>query len=85
MSSDKKDTASIEYVGFGFTLEEATKHMHQEVMLKTKKGQNQNLKNIGLVLGILHLNEEIELVVQFYEKAQQFTKSEFESQLDVIS
>lgn len=85
MSSDTKDTATIEYVGFGFTLEEATKLMHQEVMRKDKKSEAKTLNNTGLVLGILHLNEEIELVVQFYQKAQQFNKSEFESQLDVIS
>lgn len=85
MSSDTTDTATIEYVGFGFTLEEATKLMHQEVMLKDKKSEAKTLNNTGLVLGILHLNEEIELVVQFYQKAQQFNKSEFESQLDVIS
>ena len=84
--SDRDDSnATFEYVGFGFTLKEATKLMHHEVMRKDIKGNKQTIKNTGVVLGILHLNEEIELVVQFYSEAKQFTKSEFESQLDVIS
>ena len=51
MSSDTKDTATIEYVGFGFTLEEATKLMHQEVMRKDKKAKQKPSTTQALCLG----------------------------------
>jgi|GEM_PF-2556317 len=75
---------TMQYVGFGYTLEKAVKLMHREVMQKNKFNQKRSLQNTGLVSGILHINEEIELVVQFYDHIEQFTESEFESKLCVL-
>jgi hypothetical protein len=85
MDNTNEDLATFEYVGFGYTLEEATKLMHQEVMYTNQLKQKKTLQNTGLVSGILHINEQIELVVQLYEGVSQFTKSEFEAQLTIIT
>jgi len=85
MKKPKTELATFEFVGFGYTLEEAVKLMHQEVMYKKDLNKPRTLENIGIVSGILHLNEEIELVVQFYERMAQFTQSEFEELIQVVS
>jgi len=85
MNKADEDLVTFECVGLGYTLEEATKLMHQEVMLKKDLNKPQTIQNTGLVSGILHVNEEIELVVQLYENLAQFTKAEFESKLTIIT
>ena len=85
MNKTDDDLVTFAYVGLGYTLEEATKLMHQEVMLNKDLNQPQTIQNTGLVSGILHVNEEIELVVQLHEHLAQFTKAEFESKLTVIT
>ena len=85
MNDIKEDQTTFEYVGFGFNLEEATKLMHKEVMFTKDLAQPRTLQNTGLVSGVLHLNEEIELVVQLYDRIAQFTKSELEASLTVIT
>ena len=85
MDNTNEDLATFEYVGFGYTLEEATKLMHQEVMLKKELAKPKTIQNTGLVSGILHLNEEIELVIQFYSRIEQFTKNEFQENITLIT
>lgn len=85
MNAIKDDQATFEFVGFGYTLEEATQLMHQEVMFKKDLNEPKTLQNTGLVSGILHVNEEIELVIQFYDKLAQFTQAEFDENLTVIT
>lgn len=85
MTESNQYEATFEYVGFGYTLDKAVPLMHQEVMYTKDLNETKSLQNTGLVSGILHLNEEIELVVQFYDGIQQFTQQEFENQLTVIT
>lgn len=85
MTNYSDNHTTFEVVGAGFTLAEATKLMHQEVMHTKDLHEIRSLQNTGLVSGILHLNEEIELVVQFYDHIEQFTQSEFEDKLTVLS
>ena len=80
MTESNEYEATFEYVGFGYTLDKAVPLMHQEVMYIRDLNQTKTLENTGLVSGILHLNEEIELVVQFYEGIKQFTQKEFEAE-----
>lgn len=85
MKNTQDEMATFEFVGFGFTLKDATKLMHQEVMYKKDMNKPRTLENIGIVSGVLHLNEEMEVVVQFYERIVQFTQSEFEELIEVVS
>jgi len=85
MNNTTEDQATFEYVGFGFSLEEATKLMHQEVMYKKDLNKPRALENIGIVSGVLHLNEEIEIVIQFYEHIVQFTQAEYEASLKIVT
>ena len=85
MDNTNEDLATFEYVGFGYTLEEATKLMHQEVMRNKELTKRKTIQNTGLVSGILHLNEEIELVIQFYSRIEQFTKTEFQENITVVT
>ena len=85
MTESTEYEATFEYVGFGYTLDKAVPLMHQEVMFTRDLNETKTLQNTGLVSGILHLNEEIELVVQFHEGIKQFTQKEFEAELTVIT
>ena len=41
-------------------------------------------ENIGLIVGVLTLNEEVEMVVKFIDRVTQFTKTEFAASYRVI-
>lgn len=69
----------------GFTLEEATKLIYQEVVKKKDHNKPKTIENIGIVSGVLTLNDEIEIVVQFFGEMGQFVKDEFESQLVIVT
>jgi hypothetical protein len=72
-------------IGGGFTLEEATKLMYQEVVKKENQHKPKTVERVGVVLGVLSLNDEIEVVVQFLGEMEQFVKDEFESQLVIVT
>ena len=85
MTKNEEMNVGLTYVGMGYTLNTAVKLMHREVIRARDTDQPRTLENTGLVSGILHLNEEIELVVQFYDHIEQFTQEEFEAQLTVLA
>ena len=68
----------------GFKKEEALGYLHSEVV---RKGEDRKGKSIvethGVVIGLLVLNDEIELVVKWADGIKQYMKSEFLRQLDV--
>lgn len=72
-------------IGGGFTLGDATKLMHHEVIRKADKDKPQTIERIGIVSGVLSINDQIEVVVKFYSCIEQFTEAEFESKLIVTS
>lgn len=59
-----------------FTVEEVIKLINFPVV-KIERGDNFLPENIGLVVGVLTLNEQVEVVVKFIDRVSQFTKSEF--------
>lgn len=69
----------------GFTLEEATKLIYQEVVKKEDLHKPRTIENIGIVSGVLALNDELEVVVQFYSEMQQYIKEEFENHLVITT
>ena len=65
--------------GFGFSLKEAFEMLNREVNkiqpLNLHKTKNTN--SIGLVVGILTMNGEVEIVLNFFNEMHQLTKHEF--------
>jgi hypothetical protein len=75
----------VHTIGGGFTLEKAVKLMHHEVIRKSDKDKPQSIEIIGVISGILTINDQMEIVVQFYGGVEQFTEAEFDSNLIVTS
>ncbi|TCS40410.1 hypothetical protein [Reinekea marinisedimentorum] len=72
-------------VGAGFNLEEASSYLLKEVV---RKGEDRTGKSIvdtnGIVIGLLVLNDEIELVVKWSEGLKQYVKGEFQESIEVL-
>lgn len=75
----------IEMEPSGFSIEEATGYLNHEVV---RKGEDRKGKSIvethGIVVGLLVMNDELELVVKWSEGIQQYMKSEFFKKLEVV-
>ena len=85
-TQDKTDfNASIEVIGGGFSLKEATELMYHEVMRKSDFSLKPTVERVGVVSGILNVNNEMEVIVQFLGGIEQFTKDELQSQLTVMT
>jgi len=82
---DQAFDTEVHLIGGGFTLEEATKLMHHEVVRKSDQNKAQSIETIGVISGVLSINDQIELVIQFYGGIEQFIKEEFEAQLIVTT
>jgi len=70
-----------------FDLEEAVSLIYLLAILKKdapKPGQKPSITQIGHVCGVLALNDQIEIVIKFYDEMRQFTKEEFYSQVKLI-
>ncbi len=60
-----------------FELQEAVSLINKTV---SKKGQNvSSTTDIGIISGVLSLNDQIELVVKFEDSIEQCTKDEFKT------
>lgn len=46
-------------------------------VIKSDRGTQFLPENIGLIVGVLVLNDEVEMVVKFVDRVTQFTKTEF--------
>jgi len=69
----------------GFTIADATPLLNAHVIRKEDLSEKPALDKIGFVAGVLTLNEEIELVVKFFDGVHQYTKHEFYIQLALIN
>ncbi|MBL4682363.1 MAG: hypothetical protein JKY88_16800 [Pseudomonadales bacterium] len=68
-----------------FTTKQAFKLMDALVHRLQDNGKIKgDVANIGVVSGILSINEEIEVVVKFLDGLNQYTKSEFEESLILV-
>lgn len=53
-------------------------------VISIKPGTPHIPQNLGIVVGVLTLNEEVEMVVKFIDRISQFTKAEFVRSYSVI-
>ena len=67
----------------GFEQQEAFDLMDQMVRKETDPGADETnyIDNIGVVCGVLAMNDEVEVVVKYFSGLRQYTKSEFEHDL----
>jgi hypothetical protein len=69
---------------YGFELEEAFRLLSFTVVSLDIPGDPGSIRDIGLICGMLTINEEVELVIKFTDELRQYTKSEFAGSLRVI-
>ena len=53
-------------------------------VIKHDRGDKFVPENLGIICGVLTLNEEVEIVVKFIDRVGQFTKAEFQRIYRVI-
>lgn len=66
-----------------FSIAEVVELLNYPV-IKSDRGTQFLPENIGLIVGVLVLNDEVEMVVKFVDRVTQFTKSEFYSIYRII-
>lgn len=70
-----------------FTLEEAVSLIYHLAVLKKDErqpGKKYSITQIGHICGVLTLNDQIEVVIKFYDGMRQFTKEEFYAQVKIL-
>ena len=85
--SDKFETDFFGvFSGGSFSLEEATSLINHEVVHL----EDENLlpkpphEKVGLIVGVLHVNEEVELIIKLDKKLAQVNKAEFEANFILV-
>ena len=69
-----------------FDLQEAFGLINKTVLAKdTWCVAQQTVQSIGIVVGVLSLNEEVEVVVKFMDRVVQFTKREFTEEIEALA
>lgn len=66
-----------------FSIKEVVALLNYTV-IKHDKGAHFLPENLGIICGVLTLNNEVEIVVKFIDRVGQFTKSEFNKHYRVI-
>ena len=66
-----------------FTKQAAFELIDQMVRKEAEPGADKHnyIDNIGVVCGVLTMNDEVEVVVKFFSGLRQYTKTEFEAEL----
>ena len=70
-----------------FTLDEAVSLIYRLAVLKKDErqpGHKYSITQIGHICGVLALNDQIEIVIKFYDEMRQFTKEEFYAQVRLL-
>ena len=69
-----------------FTTEEAACMMNREVVKINDRAHlpNPPTEKVGVVVGLLNINEEIELIVRWIDHMDQYVKSEFCSEYKLV-
>lgn len=66
-----------------FSVDEVVRLINRPV-IRNDKGNKFTPENIGLIVGVVTLNQEVEMVVKFIDRITQFTKTEFNRTYRVI-
>ncbi|MEH6542467.1 MAG: hypothetical protein V7721_00865 [Porticoccaceae bacterium] len=69
---------------FGFDLDEAYPLINLTVVSIDTQSTTPSITEIGIICGVLSINDEVELVIKFMDELRQYTKTEFVSQLKII-
>ncbi|MEQ1531490.1 MAG: hypothetical protein ABL925_19415, partial [Methylococcales bacterium] len=70
-----------------FTLEEVVPLLYRHAVLIKNLDTTEKISDvnqIGHVCGLLTMNDQIEVVIKFYDELRQFTKKEFESEVRLL-
>jgi hypothetical protein len=66
-----------------FNIDEVVRLINRPI-IRNEKGNKFIPENIGLIVGVVTLNQEVEMVVKFIDRITQFTKTEFNKAYRVI-
>lgn len=66
-----------------FTLQQAINLMGQTVL--DVENPKPGIARLGVVVGLLEINDEIEVVIRMIDHVTQVTKTEFETRFEVVS
>ncbi|NVK44442.1 MAG: hypothetical protein HWE39_24690 [Oceanospirillaceae bacterium] len=66
-----------------FTLEDAFSSMYSTVIPLESEYEALSLEEIGVILGVMDTESEIELVIRFADDVRLYTKEQFERELKV--
>jgi hypothetical protein len=70
-----------------FTLEEAVSLIYRHAVLKknvSASGKVPDISQVGHICGVLTINNQIEVVIKFYDELKQFTKEEFNKEVMLV-
>ncbi len=71
-------------IDFGFDLDEACSLLNLTVVAINNESNPPSITEIGIICGVLTVNDEVELVIKFLDELRQYIKSEFVAQLKII-
>jgi hypothetical protein len=66
-----------------FAIDEVVKLINMTV-IRNNLDDKFKPENLGIIVGVLTLNDEVEMVVKFIDRITQFTKSEFSRNYKVL-
>lgn len=69
---------------YGFELDEACALINLTVVDLDRTAEPAQIKDIGIICGVLTVNDEVELVIKFLDELRQYTRSEFLNTLKII-
>lgn len=69
---------------YGFELDEACALINLTVVDLDITNEPAEIKDIGIICGVLTVNEEVELVIKFFDELRQYTRAEFLKTLKVL-
>jgi len=67
-----------------FSFETAYKLLNFHVAKKSDSHKKPSIEHLGYVAGIVHINEEVEVIIKFLDRVEQLTKSQFYKKMVVI-
>lgn len=69
---------------YGFEIDEACALINLTVVDLDTTQEPPQIKDIGIICGVLTVNDEVELVVKFLDELRQYTKDEFVRSLKLL-
>lgn len=67
-----------------FSFETAFKLLNFHVAKKSDSDKAPSVEHLGYVAGMVHINEEVEVILKFMDRVEQLTKFQFYQQMIVI-